>query len=57
MKDKLYKLFLLVYCIPCVMLILIILGIEMPSEWDATVTCWLLIQTLLFPIIKLIKSL
>ena len=57
MKDKLYKLFLLAYCIPCIALILIMLGIDMPYELDALIIGWLIIQTLLFPIAKLIKSL
>jgi hypothetical protein len=56
MKEKLSKLYLGIYCIPCILIILMIIGINISSSVGAAAIVWFLLQSFFYPIFNLILS-
>jgi len=56
MKKKLSKLYLGIYCIPCIVIILMIIGINISSSVGAIAIVWFLVQSFFYPVFDLILS-
>ncbi|MBP3466322.1 MAG: hypothetical protein J6K01_01760 [Paludibacteraceae bacterium] len=55
MKDKLTTLLLAIFCIPCVIVVLLLVfDIHIPGAIEEKLFVWILVQVLLYPVFKLI---